>query len=88
MSKVAIVTGGARGIGRGCALALAQAGWSVALVIRGRAAELVLDGPWVPWMSVVICAELYDSAEPPGQDEVLVPRRGRVTPALCPSGRS
>ena len=64
------------------------AGWSVALVIRGRAAELVLDGPWVPWMSVVICAELYDSAEPPGQDEVLVPRRGRVTPALCPSGRS
>jgi hypothetical protein len=64
------------------------AGWSVALVIRGRAAELVLDGPWVPWMSVVVCAELYASAWPPGHDQVPVPRRGRVTAALCPSGRS
>lgn len=32
MNKVAIVTGGARGIGRGCALTLARAGWSIALV--------------------------------------------------------
>ncbi len=31
-SRVAIVTGGARGIGRGCALALAEAGFDVALV--------------------------------------------------------
>jgi 3-oxoacyl-[acyl-carrier protein] reductase len=31
-SKVAIVTGGARGIGRGCALALAKAGFGIALV--------------------------------------------------------
>jgi 3-oxoacyl-[acyl-carrier protein] reductase len=31
-SRVAIVTGGARGIGRGCALALARAGFGVALV--------------------------------------------------------
>jgi 3-oxoacyl-[acyl-carrier protein] reductase len=30
--KVAIVTGGARGIGRGCALALARAGFGVALI--------------------------------------------------------
>ncbi len=33
-SKVAIVTGGARGIGRGCALGLARAGFAVALVDR------------------------------------------------------
>ncbi len=32
MSKVAIVTGGARGIGRGCALALARKGFDIALV--------------------------------------------------------
>ena len=64
------------------------AGWSVALEIRGRAADLVLDGPWVPWMSVVICAELYASAWPPGHDEVPGPRRSRVTVALCPAGRS
>lgn len=31
-ARVAIVTGGARGIGRGCALALAQAGFDLALV--------------------------------------------------------
>ena len=31
-NKVAMVTGGARGIGRGCALTLARAGWAVALV--------------------------------------------------------
>ncbi len=32
MAKAAIVTGGARGIGRGCALALARRGYDVALV--------------------------------------------------------
>ena len=32
MSKIAIVTGGARGIGRGCALELARRGYDIALV--------------------------------------------------------
>ncbi|MGK5680270.1 hypothetical protein [Actinoplanes sp. URMC 104] len=39
--------------------------WSVTLDIRGRAQELTLSGPWVPWMSVVLCAELYGTAWPP-----------------------
>ena len=38
MSKVAIVTGGSRGIGRGIVLGLAAQGWSVAVNYRGNAA--------------------------------------------------
>ena len=44
MARIAIVTGGARGIGRGCAHALAEKGWFVLLtaqpeVIRARIAR-------------------------------------------------
>lgn len=38
MSKVAIVTGGSRGIGRGIVLGLATQGWAVAVNYRGNAA--------------------------------------------------
>jgi hypothetical protein len=38
--------------------------WSVELDVRGRATPLVLSGPWVPWLSVVLCAELYGTAWP------------------------
>ncbi|GIE98141.1 hypothetical protein [Paractinoplanes rishiriensis] len=59
--------------------------WSVALEFRGRE-PIVLGGPWVPWLSVVICAELYGTAWPP----VFVPsqrtRRGAV--AACPVRRT
>ncbi|WP_143235333.1 hypothetical protein [Paractinoplanes atraurantiacus] len=42
-----------------------DAPFAVALEIIGREEPLVLSGPWVPWMSVVICAELYGTAWPP-----------------------
>ncbi len=38
-SRVAVVTGGSRGIGRACALALGDAGWSVAVGFRSGEGE-------------------------------------------------
>ena len=37
--KVAVVTGGSRGIGRSCAEALARGGWSVAIGYRSSEAD-------------------------------------------------
>jgi hypothetical protein len=54
--------------------------WSVSLGVRGRSEPLVLGGPWVPWMSVVLCSELYGTAWPP------TPRRRPV--ATCPARRN
>jgi hypothetical protein len=47
--------------------------WSVAFDVRGRDEPLVLSGPWVPWLSIVICAELYGTEWPPAM--VPAPRR-------------
>lgn len=49
--------------------------WSVALEVRGRATPLVLSGPWVPWMSVVLCSELYGTAWP--REQLEKSRSGR-----------
>jgi hypothetical protein len=48
--------------------------WSVALDVRGRG-PLVLAGPWVPWLGVVLCAELYGAAWPPPALAIPGPRR-------------
>ena len=60
--------------------------WSVAVEVLGRPEPLVLSGPWVPWLSVVICAELYGTAWPPATVAVPRPRRGAV--AVCRGRRS
>jgi len=39
MTRVAVVTGGSRGIGRACAIALADGGWTVAVGYRSGEAE-------------------------------------------------
>ncbi len=42
----------------------------------GRSVEVV--GPWVPWLGVVLCAELHGAAWPPGYAPVIpAPRRRR-----------
>ena len=48
--------------------------WSVALDLPGRG-PLVLTGPWVPWLGVVLCAELYGTAWPPPAVAIPGPRR-------------
>ena len=80
-ARVAIVTGGAKGIGRGCALELASSGLDIALVDllddelarRGaepRCAILVIDlrtGDTVHWARFTgVVKELYDVAVLPG----------------------
>ncbi|WP_436524812.1 hypothetical protein [Actinoplanes sp. HUAS TT8] len=55
--------------------------WSVALRIRGRSAPVMLSGPWVPWLGVVLCAELYSEAFPPVGVESL------AGPAVLPGQR-
>jgi hypothetical protein len=41
--------------------------WSVNLYFQGHP-PLMLSSPWVPWMTVVMCAELYGSPWPPGSE--------------------
>jgi hypothetical protein len=59
--------------------------WSMALDVRARAVPIVLGGPWVPWLSVVICAELYGTPWPPAH--VPAPRSRRGAVATCPGRR-
>lgn len=40
--------------------------FSVTLYFQGFA-PLELSGPWVPWMTVVLCAEMFGSPWPPGR---------------------
>jgi 3-oxoacyl-[acyl-carrier protein] reductase len=59
VNKVAVVTGASRGIGRACALALAEAGWTVAIGYRSdeaAAKEVVsaLEGAGAPGMAVYL----------------------------------
>jgi 3-oxoacyl-[acyl-carrier protein] reductase len=58
-SKVAVVSGGSRGIGRACAEALAAAGWTVAVAYRTREADAkealeALESAGTPGMAVFL----------------------------------
>jgi hypothetical protein len=51
--------------------------WSLTLDIRGHG-TIEIVGPWVPWLSVVLSAEIHGAAFPPGYATVIpAPRRAR-----------
>lgn len=51
--------------------------WSVNLYFQG-AQPLMLRGPWIPWTTVVMSAELYGSPWPPGAvPDIEFPARTR-----------
>ncbi|WP_328464274.1 hypothetical protein OHA21_40340 [Actinoplanes sp. NBC_00393] len=52
--------------------------WRLVLDVRGLSEPVTVSGPWVPWLGVVICAELYSAAWPPGfapMSMIPAPRR-------------
>ena len=60
------------------------AGWTLTLRFR-NADPVTLTGPWVPWLSVVLCAGLHGTAFPPGYgtaEEIRVPFLRTPLPAL------
>jgi hypothetical protein len=51
--------------------------WALTLDVRGHGTVEVV-GPWVPWLGVVLCAEIYAAAWPPGYAPMIpAPRRAR-----------
>lgn len=66
MGRVALVTGGAGGIGRGVALHLARRGWDVAIAYRSSAAvaaEVVAAARGHGVRAVAVAADLADAAQ-------------------------
>jgi 3-oxoacyl-[acyl-carrier protein] reductase len=88
--KVAIVTGGARGIGRGCAHALARAGYRVALVdllvpeMEETAAEIAGFGP----PAICLEADVADFTRAEHVAAEVKERLGRIDFLLNNAGRS
>jgi 3-oxoacyl-[acyl-carrier protein] reductase len=87
--RTALVTGGARGIGRGCALALARAGFDIALVdllrpeLDRTAAEIAALGR----RTVVIEADVADHAAAQAAAETMLARFGRIDVLVSNAGR-
>jgi hypothetical protein len=60
------------------------AGWSVTLRFR-LSDPITLRGPWVPWLAVVLSAEIHGTAFPPGYatlQEIRVPVQRIPLPVL------
>ncbi|MFC7529367.1 hypothetical protein [Actinoplanes sp. GCM10030250] len=49
--------------------------WTLVLEVHGSREAVTMRGPWVPWLGVVICSELYGTAWPPSMSVIPGPRR-------------
>jgi 2-hydroxycyclohexanecarboxyl-CoA dehydrogenase len=79
MSRVAVVTGGASGIGLGCAQALAEAGNSIAVFdIRPEAVRTAVDTLRRSGVEVIGCA--VDVADRPQVDAAMTETRAKLGP--------
>jgi NAD(P)-dependent dehydrogenase (short-subunit alcohol dehydrogenase family) len=80
MNKIALVTGASSGIGRACALALAQAGWTVAMV--GRRAQALEETIAAAGEHSVRChahtADLSNDVEVENLFQLIAQRYGRL----------
>ncbi len=89
MKKVAIVTGGGSGIGRACALALAEAGWAVAIIGRRLEAldeTVALAKPGQDVLAVT--ADITQPGDVTALFAAVVARFGRLDLLFNNAGRS
>jgi 3-oxoacyl-[acyl-carrier protein] reductase len=90
-TKVAVVTGGSRGIGRACALALAEAGWTVAVGYRtnehdAKEAVEALQGVGTPGLAVSL--DVTDQASVQEAFRRVTDEVGNVTGLVNNAGMS
>ena len=78
-SRIALVTGAGRGIGRACALALIEAGWTVVLAGRqAEALEAVAEASAAPDRACPVVADVRDEASVKDLFAVILGRFGRL----------
>ena len=90
-TKVAVVTGGSRGIGRACALALAEGGWTVAVGYRtnehdAKEAVEALEGAGTPGLAVSL--DVTDQASVQEAFRRVTDEVGNVTGLVNNAGMS
>lgn len=90
-SKVAVITGGSRGIGRACGEALAAAGWTVAIGYRSREADAkealdALEAAGTPGLAVYL--DVTDEQSVQEAFRRVTDEAGNVTGLLNNAGMS